>query len=70
MFVLLEGGTREEAFALGDEIAARVTAQNPSPVRLKFEKVYHPCVLQTKKVRRAVRDRFDAFGACPTGMGA
>ena len=26
-----------------------MTASNPPPVTLKFEKVYHPCVLLTKK---------------------
>jgi DNA polymerase zeta len=31
------------------EIAAAVTAANPRPVTLKMEKVYHPCILQTKK---------------------
>ena len=41
--------SREEAFKIGTEIAREVTASNPSPVTLKFEKVYHPCVLLTKK---------------------
>lgn len=49
MFVVLPGATKDEAFRIGEEIAAAVTAQNPSPVKLKFEKVYLPCVLQTKK---------------------
>ncbi|XP_049528914.1 LOW QUALITY PROTEIN: nucleosome-remodeling factor subunit BPTF-like [Dermacentor silvarum] len=49
LFVLMEGRSREEAFRLGQEIADRVTAQNPRPMRLKLEKVYQPCVLQTKK---------------------
>lgn len=49
MFVHLEGRTREEAFRIGQEIAASVTAMNPTPVTLKMEKVYHPCVLLTKK---------------------
>jgi DNA polymerase zeta len=31
------------------EIAAAVTAANPRPVTLKMEKVYQPCILQTKK---------------------
>jgi DNA polymerase zeta len=26
-----------------------VTAANPRPIKLKMEKVYHPCLLQTKK---------------------
>lgn len=41
--------SREEAFKIGTEIAREVTASNPPPVTLKFEKVYHPCVLLTKK---------------------
>ncbi|GLC55953.1 hypothetical protein PLESTB_001048500, partial [Pleodorina starrii] len=49
MFVLLQGRSRKEAFRIGGEIAAAVTAANPSPVTLKMEKVYHPCILQTKK---------------------
>uniref|UniRef100_A0A673FY24 DNA polymerase zeta catalytic subunit n=1 Tax=Sinocyclocheilus rhinocerous TaxID=307959 RepID=A0A673FY24_9TELE len=49
MFVLLKGATKEQAFKIGNEIAEAVTAANPKPVKLKFEKVYLPCVLQTKK---------------------
>lgn len=49
LFVLLEGRTRQEAFELGQQIADRVTADNPRPMRLRMEKVYQPCVLQTKK---------------------
>ncbi len=49
MFVHLEGRTKEDAFKIGQEIAAAVTAMNPTPVTLKMEKVYHPCVLLTKK---------------------
>jgi DNA polymerase zeta len=39
MFVLLPGASEETAFRVGNEIAAAVTALNPPPVRLKFEKV-------------------------------
>ncbi|XP_072912026.1 DNA polymerase zeta catalytic subunit isoform X3 [Hemitrygon akajei] len=49
MFVLLKGATKEQAFRIGEEIADAVTATNPKPVKLKFEKVYLPCVLQSKK---------------------
>lgn len=45
----MEGATREEAFRIGKEIADAVTASNPSPIKLQFEKVYHPSVLITKK---------------------
>lgn len=49
VFVLLPGRTREEAFAIGEEIAREITQDNPKPIKLKFEKVYYPCILQTKK---------------------
>uniref|UniRef100_A0A8C5I5W8 DNA polymerase zeta catalytic subunit n=1 Tax=Gouania willdenowi TaxID=441366 RepID=A0A8C5I5W8_GOUWI len=49
LFVLLKGATKSQAFKIGNEIAEAVTATNPKPVKLKFEKVYLPCVLQTKK---------------------
>ena len=35
----LPGKTKEQAFAIGNEIAALITAQNPAPIKLKFEKV-------------------------------
>ena len=70
MFVLLKGRTREQAFKIGEEIAAAVTAFNPHPVTLKMEKVYHPCVLLTKKrytgysyeTPNQVTPKFDAKG--------
>ncbi|KAK8155006.1 hypothetical protein BKA80DRAFT_209071 [Phyllosticta citrichinensis] len=70
LFVHLKGRTRDEAFAIGDEIAAAVTARNPRPVKLKFEKVYHPCVLLAKKryvgfkyeTRSQAEPDFDAKG--------
>ena len=49
LFILFEGCSKEDAFKRGHEIAEVVTALNPKPVKLKFEKVYYPCVLQTKK---------------------
>ncbi|KAI5921133.1 DNA polymerase family B [Camillea tinctor] len=49
LFIYLPGRTREQAFDIGNEIAKRVTDMNPRPVKLKFEKVYHPCVLLAKK---------------------
>lgn len=49
IFVLCPGRTREEAFKIGEEIAEAVTNENPFPVKLKLEKVYQPCILQTKK---------------------
>nr|XP_016928563.1 DNA polymerase zeta catalytic subunit isoform X2 [Drosophila suzukii] len=49
MFVLVPGRNRAEAFRIGEEIAQAVTEMNPQPVKLKLEKVYQPCMLQTKK---------------------
>lgn len=49
LFVYLKGRTRDQAFTIGEEIAETVTKANPRPVKLKFEKVYHPCVLLAKK---------------------
>lgn len=39
LFVHLPGRTKDEAFRIGNEIADAVTAVNPRPVKLKFEKV-------------------------------
>ncbi|ETS03581.1 hypothetical protein M419DRAFT_34423 [Trichoderma reesei RUT C-30] len=49
LFVYLKGRSRDEAFVIGQEIAQAITERNPKPVKLKFEKVYHPCVLLAKK---------------------
>ncbi|RDB28579.1 DNA polymerase zeta catalytic subunit [Hypsizygus marmoreus] len=49
IFIYLRGKTKEQAFRIGNEIADTITAMNPSPVKLKFEKVYLPCVLLAKK---------------------
>ena len=49
LFVYLKGRTKDEAFDIGNEIAAAITDMNPRPVKLKFEKVYLPCVLLAKK---------------------
>jgi len=49
LFVYLKGRTRAQAFDIGEDIAATITKMNPRPVKLKFEKVYHPCVLLAKK---------------------
>jgi DNA polymerase zeta len=49
LFVYLKGRTREQAFDIGAEMAKEISDMNPRPVKLKFEKVYHPCVLLAKK---------------------
>ncbi|CAG8373414.1 unnamed protein product [Penicillium salamii] len=49
LFVHLKGRTRSQAFDIGEEIAQAITDLNPRPIKLKFEKVYHPCILLAKK---------------------
>lgn len=49
LFIHLKGRTREQAFDIGAEIAKEITNMNPRPIKLKFEKVYQPCVLLAKK---------------------
>ncbi|KAI6133072.1 hypothetical protein EDD16DRAFT_1529837 [Pisolithus croceorrhizus] len=49
LFIYLKGKTKEQAFRIGQDIADTITAMNPPPVKLKFEKVYLPCVLLAKK---------------------
>ncbi|MCJ1385710.1 DNA polymerase zeta [Xylographa soralifera] len=49
LFVYLKGRTKDEAFDIGNEISKTITDMNPRPVKLKFEKVYFPCVLLAKK---------------------
>ncbi|KAK8869691.1 hypothetical protein IAR55_000259 [Kwoniella newhampshirensis] len=49
LFVALPGRTKEQAFKIGNDIADSVTALNPKPVKLKFEKVYMGSVLMAKK---------------------
>lgn len=70
LFVYLKGRTKDQAFDIGNEIAQAITDMNPRPVKLKFEKVYHPCVLLTKKryvgykyeSKRQETPEFDAKG--------
>lgn len=49
VFVHLPGRSKEEAFRIGYEMAEAITAVNPKPVKLKFEKVYTKCLLMAKK---------------------
>lgn len=70
LFIHLKGRTRSQAFDLGEEISKAITDMNPRPIKLKFEKVYHPCVLLAKKRyvgykyenRNQVKPDFDAKG--------
>jgi DNA polymerase zeta len=49
LFIALPGRSKEQAFKIGNDIADTVTAMNPKPVKLKFEKVYMGSVLMAKK---------------------
>jgi len=49
MFVVVPGRTVAQAWRIGEQIAAAVTADNPHPVALKLEKVYASCTLVSKK---------------------
>ncbi|KAG6005557.1 hypothetical protein E4U54_000315 [Claviceps lovelessii] len=70
LFVYLKGRSRDQAFDIGNEIAKAITDMNPRPMKLKFEKVYHPCVLLAKKryvgykfeSRDQINPEFDAKG--------
>lgn len=70
MFIYLKGRTKDQAFDIGNEIAKAITDMNPRPIKLKFEKVYHPCVLLAKKryvgykyeTKDQVKPEFDAKG--------
>jgi DNA polymerase zeta len=70
LFIYLKGRTRDQAFTIGEEITTAITAANPRPIKLKFEKVYHPCVLLAKKryvgfkyeYRNQTEPDFDAKG--------
>ena len=43
------GRTKDQAFAIGNQMANEITAMNPKGVVLKFEKVYLPSILVSKK---------------------
>jgi len=70
VFVVLKGKSKDEAFDIGEEMAKVITLDNPPPMKLKFEKVYLPCILQTKKryvgymyeTRDQVKPVYDAKG--------
>lgn len=49
LFVYFPGRSKADAFKFGRSLANEVTDALPDPVKLKFEKVYHPSVLLAKK---------------------
>ena len=54
LFVLLEGRSKEQAFKIGYEMADAVTATNPAPIKLKFEKVCSSLLMLSGKM--AIRE--------------
>jgi DNA polymerase zeta len=59
LFVHFKDMSRKDAFDISFKLVENITNQCPRPVTLKFEKVYHPCVLLTKK--RYVGFMFETF---------
>lgn len=70
LFIYLPGKTKMDAFRIGRDMAQRITEMNPSPMKLKFEKVYLPSVLLSKKryigwsfeYEQQLNPKFDAKG--------
>lgn len=49
IFIQFKNCDRNTAFKRAYEMVDVITAANPNPIKMKFEKIYQPCVLQTKK---------------------
>lgn len=49
LFVYFPGQSKEKAFQYGKQLAKEITDFFPDPIKLKFEKVYHPSILLAKK---------------------
>ncbi|CAH8862649.1 unnamed protein product [Trichobilharzia szidati] len=49
LFIHLKGYGKLEAFEASYRIAEVITSKNPVPIKLKFEKIYYPCLLEAKK---------------------
>lgn len=49
IFIQFKNCDRDTAFGRAFEMVDAITAANPHPIKMKFEKIYQPCVLQTKK---------------------
>lgn len=49
IFIQFKGCDRDTAFKRAYEMVSAISAANPHPIKMKFEKIYQPCVLQTKK---------------------
>ncbi len=57
VFVHVRGRSLEEAFKLGNEMQKEITSNFPHPIEIKFEKVYLPLLMTSKK--RYVGLRYD-----------
>lgn len=70
IFIQFKDCDRDTAFTRSYEMVEAITAANPHPIKMKFEKIYQPCVLQTKKrycgfkyeSRDQMRPEFEAKG--------
>ena len=49
IFVQFKDCDKDTAFKRAFEMVNAISAANPYPIKMKFEKIYQPCVLQTKK---------------------
>lgn len=49
IFIQFKNCDRNTAFKRAYEMVDVITDANPDPIKMKFEKIYQPCVLQTKK---------------------
>lgn len=49
IFIQFKDCDRDTAFKRAYEMVDAISASNPHPIKMKFEKIYQPCVLQTKK---------------------
>lgn len=63
LFVKLPHLSREQAFIIGESIAHTITNCTPDPILLKLEKIYHPCILLSKK--RYVGRSYERTNATP-----
>lgn len=49
IFIQFKNCDKSTAFTRAYEMVEAISAANPHPIKMKFEKIYQPCVLQTKK---------------------
>lgn len=49
IFIQFKDCDKDTAFKRAYEMVSAISECNPYPIKMKFEKIYQPCVLQTKK---------------------